>query len=104
MIVLWLLLYVVGFAVTTLVMKYFKVGTKNVDDASWWAAIVIWPLFVPAALLIKAVTEGLVTILSWWDEVSDEIVEKLREKSQNEFPLQKPVGYDERKAVRTGDD
>ncbi len=77
MIVLWILLYVIGFVVTTIVMKYFKLGT-HVDDMSWWAAIVLWPVFVPCAILILAVTEGFVAILSRWDEASDKIVEKLR--------------------------
>ena len=73
----WILLYVIGFAATTIGMKYFGFG-ENVDDGEWWMAVFCWPLFVPIALICIFINRIACTSGSWWDKVSDELVEKIK--------------------------
>ena len=80
MLVLWILLYVIGFVATTITMKYFKLGPVP-QDGDWWMAVFMWPLFVPISLCVMFITRIACTTGSWWDKVSDEIVEKLKDKS-----------------------
>lgn len=77
MFVFWIFLYIVGFVATTITMKFFKLGEDLGGD--WWMAVFMWPIFVPIALGALFVTKIACTAGSWWDKVSDELVEKLRE-------------------------
>ncbi len=79
MFTLWILLYIIGFVVTTLVMKFFELGYDL--GADWWMAVFMWPLFVPIALCVMFITKVGCATGSWWDKVSDEIVTKLKERS-----------------------
>ncbi len=74
----WILLYVIGFVATTITMKYFDLGKNIGNTGDWWMAVFMWPLFVPISLCVVFITRIACTTGSWWDKVSDEIVEKLK--------------------------
>ncbi len=87
MIVLWILLYVIGFVATTIGMKYFAIG-NHVRDGSWWAAVVLWPVMVPIMFLVLAGSEGIFAAIGWWDSISDAIVERMPRAGK--YPAPKP--------------
>jgi hypothetical protein len=74
----WILLYVIGFAATTVGTKYF--GFNESDDGDYWVAMFLWPLFVPITLCVLFVTKIVGAGGSWWDKVSDELVEKIKNR------------------------
>lgn len=78
----WILLYVIGFAATTIGLKYFGFkapGAPERDD-DWWMAVFCWPLFVPISLCVMFITRIACASGSWWDKTSDKLVEKIKNR------------------------